>query len=338
MGKLRSMWSQQKIKDSTSLPLIMAPMFLISNPDMVIEACKKGVVGSFPALNQRTSAGFEDWLNEIEDALADFETQNPGEKAAPYAVNLIVSPENPRLQDDLDIIVKHKVPIVITSLGVDPRVIQAVQSYGGMVLHDVTNKRHAKRAAKEGVDGIIAVAAGAGGHGGVMNPVALVGEIREFFDGMIALAGTLSHGKDVLAAEVIGADFAYMGTRFINTQESDADDKYKDMITASEAADIVYTSAVSGVPANFLRESLKRAGFDDEKLEKLGGKSPKLKSVKDEMTAWKTIWSAGQGVGSVKDVPSMSELIERLISEYETAQDDVAQAVKSRGAGRKPQP
>lgn len=340
MGKLRSMWSKQKIKDATSLPLIMAPMFLISNPDMVVEACKKGVVGSFPALNQRTSKGFEDWLNEIEDALDDFETKNPGQKAAPYAVNLIVSPANPRLEDDLKLIVKHKVPIVITSLGVNPDVIKAVHSYGGIVIHDVTNIKHAKKAASEGVDGIIAVAAGAGGHGGTVNPVALVSEIRKFYDGMIALAGTLSHGKDVLAAEIIGADFAYMGTRFINTTESDASEKYKDMITVSEAVDIVYTSAVSGVPANFIRESLENAGFDVDKLLKEAENAPKLKSVDDEAKAWKTIWSAGQGVGSVNDILPMSDLIDRLLQEYEAAEDEVVQRAADRAQvrGRQPKP
>lgn len=295
------------------LPVVAAPMFLVSNPQLVLACCHSGVLGSFPALNQRESSGFKAWLEEIEAGLkAD---------SAPYAVNLIVHGSNPRLQADLAICVEHKVPVVITSLGAVKEVVDAVHSYGGLVFHDVTTRRHAEKAAEAGVDGLIAVAAGAGGHAGTWSPFALIAEIRQFFDKTLLLSGCLNHGHEILAAQVLGADLAYMGTRFIATRESNADADYKQMVLGAQAADIVHTPAVSGVPASFMRQSLEKAGYDLARLQDKGDVNygEKLKPVSDEAKAWKTVWSAGQGVGSIADVPSVAELITRLDTEYRTA-------------------
>ncbi len=299
------------------LPVVAAPMFLISNPELVLACCRNGVVGTFPALNQRESSGFKAWLEEIEAGLSLLE--NP----APYAVNLIVHNSNPRLQADLQICIEHRVPIVITSLGAVKEVVDAVHSYGGLVFHDVTTRRHAEKAAQAGVDGLIAVAAGAGGHAGTWSPFSLVAEIRQFFDKTLLLAGCLNHGHEILVAQVLGADLAYLGTRFIATSESHAPQGYKDMLLGSRAADIVHTAAVSGVPASFMRQSLENAGFD---LDALQGKGEinfgsKLKPISDEAKAWKTVWSAGQGVGEIDDLPSVDQLIERLDKEYRSAQE-----------------
>ena len=294
------------------LPVVAAPMFLISNPQLVLACCASGVVGSFPALNQRDSAGFKAWLEEIEAGLAQLQAP------APYAVNLIVHPTNPRLQADLALCVEHRVPIVITSLGAVKEVVDAVHSYGGLVFHDVTTRRHAEKAAEAGVDGLIAVAAGAGGHAGTWSPFALAAEIRQFFDKTLLLAGCLNHGHEILAAQLLGADLAYMGTRFIATAESRAQDAYKQMLLDAHAADIIHTPAVSGVPASFLRRSLEQAGYDMNALR--GGHEPgKLKPIDEEAKAWKTVWSAGQGVGEIHDVPSAGALIERLHNEYREA-------------------
>jgi len=294
------------------LPVVAAPMFLISNPGLVLACCGSGVVGSFPALNQRDSAGFKAWLEQIEAGLAQLQAP------APYAVNLIVHPTNPRLQADLALCVEHRVPIVITSLGAVKEVVDAVHSYGGLVFHDVTTRRHAEKAAEAGVDGLIAVAAGAGGHAGTWSPFALVAEIRQFFDKTLLLAGCINHGHEVLAAQLLGADLAYMGTRFIATQESHAQDAYKQMLLGAHAADIVHTPAVSGIPASFLRPSLERAGYDMAAL-KNATEQGKLKPIDDEAKAWKTVWSAGQGVGDIHDLPSATALIERLHGEYQAA-------------------
>ncbi|MFO3721873.1 NAD(P)H-dependent flavin oxidoreductase [Pseudomonas sp. HLMP] len=294
------------------LPVVAAPMFLISNPRLVLACCGSGVVGSFPALNQRDSSGFKAWLEEIEDGLASLPT------AAPYAVNLIVHPSNPRLQADLALCVEHRVPIVITSLGAVKEVVDAVHGYGGLVFHDVTTRRHAEKAAEAGVDGLIAVAAGAGGHAGTWSPLALVAEIRQFFDKTLLLAGCINHGHQVLAAQLLGADLAYMGTRFIATTESQAQDAYKQMLLEARAADIIHTPAVSGVPASFLRQSLEQAGYDMDAL-KASHEQARLKPLDDEAKAWKTVWSAGQGVGDIHDLPSAGALIERLRGEYRAA-------------------
>lgn len=295
------------------LPLVAAPMFLVSSPALVSACCNAGIVGSFPALNQRDSAGFRAWLEEIEASL--------DEQAAPFAVNLIVHQSNPRLQADLAICVEHRVPIVITSLGAVKEVVDAVHSYGGLVFHDVTTRRHAEKAAEAGVDGLIAVAAGAGGHAGTWSPFALLAEIRQFFDKTLLLSGCLNHGHEILAAQLLGADLAYMGTRFIATQENNASEAYKQMILGSHAADIIHTPAVSGVPASFMRQSLEQAGYDLKQLQNKGDVNygEKLKPVDDEAKAWKTVWSAGQGVGGIDDLPSVAELIARLDREYRAA-------------------
>lgn len=304
-----------QLEQCLRLPVVAAPMFLISNPQLVLACCANGVVGSFPALNQRESSGFKAWLEEIEAGLASL--KNP----APYAVNLIVHNSNPRLQADLAICIEHKVPIVITSLGAVKEVVDAVHSYGGLVFHDVTTRRHAEKAAEAGVDGLIAVAAGAGGHAGTWSPFALVAEIRQFFDKTVLLAGCLNHGHEILAAQVIGADLAYLGTRFIATQESHAPDEYKQMVLTSRAVDIVHTAAVSGVPASFMRQSLENAGFDLAALRAKSESSTgtRLKPLNDEAKAWKTVWSAGQGVGDINDVPTTQQLITRLDTEYREA-------------------
>lgn len=300
--------------NTLKLPVVAAPMFLISNPKLVVECCKNGVLGTFPALNQRSTEGFEEWLNEIEGELKDYQ-QADGKAAAPFGVNLIVHQTNPRLQADLEICIKHKVPVIITSLGIVPEVIEAVHSYGGLVFHDVTNLRHAKKAAGAGVDGLILVSAGAGGHAGTLNPIAFVNEIRSFFDKTILLSGCLSTGRDIATALSTGADLAYMGTRFINTEEGQAMEGYKQMIIDSKTADIVYTPAVSGVPANFMRQSLENAGFDEEML-KSTAKIDFGKELDSEAKAWKTIWSAGQGVTAINDVLPTKELIVRMRQEF----------------------
>ena len=306
--------------NNLSIPAIAAPLFLISGPKLVIECCKNGVVGTFPALNHRTTEGFEQWVIEIKEALASFEKET-GKKAAPFGVNLIVHPTNPRVQPDLEICMKHQVPLIITSLGAVSDLVDAVHSYGGLVYHDIIKRRHAEKAAEAGVDGLILVAAGAGGHAGILNPIALVNEIKQFFNKTILLSGCISNGNDVASALQMGADLAYMGTRFINTTESLADEAYQEMIINSKAEDIVYTAAVSGVNASFLRPSLEAMGITED----LWSKSKKidfgneLDAAKAEAKAWKTIWSAGQGVTSVQDVQPTKELIDQLIKEFKVA-------------------
>lgn len=296
-----------------AVPAIAAPMFLVSGPDLVVEACRAGVVGTFPALNQRTTEGYAAWLDEIGSRLDRAETPS-GRKPAPYGVNLIVHRTNARLREDLETTVRHRVPLVITSLGAVSDVVDAVHSYGGVVLHDVINLRHAEKALQAGVDGLIAVAAGAGGHAGTFSPFAFMAELRAMTDRLIALSGAISHGREIAAARLLGADFAYLGTRFIATRESLADEAYKAMLVASSAKDIVYTSAISGVHANFLRPSIVAAGLDPDALP-AGAKL----DMGHERRAWKTIWSAGHGTGSIADVPTTAELCGRLAREYEEA-------------------
>lgn len=319
----------QKLAESLSLPAIAAPMFLISGPDLVVECCKNGVVGTFPALNQRSTEGFEEWLIEIENRLAGF-TQSNGKPAAPFGVNLIVHRSNPRLYADVEMIVKHKVPIVITSLGAVSDIVDAVHSYGGLVFHDVINQRHAEKANEAGVDGLILVCAGAGGHAGMLHPMAFVNEIRSFFKKTILLSGCISTGRDIASAMQIGADLAYMGTRFINTTESRAEKEYQDMIIESDTTDIVYTAAVSGVNANFLKPSLEAAGLTPELWSKAGkidfGKE--LDAAQAEAKAWKTIWSAGQGVTSIHDVQSTESLIDTLKQEFRSAIEEQYQLLQ----------
>ncbi|MCM4171196.1 nitronate monooxygenase [Arenibacter sp. TNZ] len=304
------------IKD-LSLPVVAAPMFLISGPQLVIECCKNGIVGTFPALNQRTTEGFEEWLIEIKTELKRYEEET-GKKAAPYGVNLIVHPTNPRLEADLKICIKHKVPLIITSLGAVAKVVDAIHSYGGLVFHDIIKKRHAEKASEAGVDGLILVAAGAGGHAGTINPMSLIAEVKKFYDKTILLSGCISTGRDIASAMQMGADLAYMGTRFINTKESRAPEEYRKMIIDSGASDVVYTASISGVHANFLGASLKAAGITEEDLKK-DTKIDFGKELNTEAKAWKTIWSAGQGVTTIDNVEPVSELVANLKSEFKTA-------------------
>ncbi|CAN5357249.1 nitronate monooxygenase family protein [soil metagenome] len=298
------------LQKGLKLPVIEAPMFLVSGPDLVVECCNAGVIGTFPSLNQRTTEGYRVWLVEIKSRL------NPD--AAAFGVNHIVHGSNDRLMADLAVTVEHEVPLVITSLGAVKDVVDAVHGYGGVVFHDIANVRHARNATKAGVDGLILVANGAGGHAGVVNPFALVNEVREFFDGTIILSGCLTNGQDVAAALMLGADFAYMGTRFINTTEAMADPDYKAMIVDSGASDITYTPAVSGIPANFMTKSLLENGIDPKTL-------PEHKlDMGAEARAWKTVWSAGQGAGTVHDVLPAADLIARLKAEYAQATDQFA--------------
>nr|WP_297782660.1 nitronate monooxygenase [uncultured Allomuricauda sp.] len=300
-----------------SLPVIAAPMFLISGPKLVVECCKNGIVGTFPALNQRTSEGFEEWLIQIKSDLKKFEEET-GKKAAPFGVNLVVHPTNPRLEADVKLCIKHKVPLVITSLGAVSQVVDAIHSYGGLVFHDIIKKRHAEKAAEAGVDGLILVSAGAGGHGGTINPMSLVAEVKKFFNKTILLSGCISTGRDIASALQMGADLAYMGTRFINTEESKATEEYRKMIMDAGAGDVIYTAAVSGVPANFLAESLRAAGISEEDLKK-GRKIDFGKELDTEAKAWKTIWSAGQGVTTINDTLPVSKLVANLKGEFKSS-------------------
>lgn len=295
------------LQKGLKLPVIAAPMFLVSGPDLVVECCNAGVIGTFPSLNQRTTEGYRAWLHDIKARLTP--------DAAAFGVNHIVHPTNPRLMADMMVSVEEKVPLIITSLGAVRDVVDAVHGYGGVVFHDIANVRHARKAAQAGVDGLILVANGAGGHAGVVNPFALVEEVRTFFDGTIILSGCLSTGSDVAAAQMLGADFAYMGTRFISTTESQAQPEYKQMIVDAGASDITYTPAVSGIPANFLTPSLIANGIDPKTL-------PEHKlDMADEAKAWKTVWSAGQGAGAVHDVLPVTDLVARLRAEYAKAAD-----------------
>jgi len=311
---------KMSVFSNLSIPVIAAPLFLISGPKLVIECCKNGIVGTFPALNQRTTEGFEEWVIQIKTELDEFEKKT-GKKPAPFGVNLIVHNTNPRVQADLKICIKHQVPIIITSLGAVPRLVDAVHSYGGIVLHDIVKKRHAEKAAEAGVDGLILVSAGAGGHAGTINPMALISEVKGFFNKTIILSGCISNGRDVASAMQMGADYAYMGTRFINTKESRAPEDYKQMIINSGATDIVYTAAVSGVPASFLRPSLESMGITEEMWSKKAkvdfGKE--LDAAQAEAKAWSTIWSAGQGVTNISDDMPVKELVERIINEFKDA-------------------
>jgi len=307
-------------KDKLQLPAVAAPMFLISGPRLVIECCKNGIVGTFPALNQRTTSGFEEWVIEIKNALDTFERET-GKKAAPFGVNLIVHPTNPRVMADLEVCVKHQVPLIITSLGAVSDLVNAVHSYGGLVYHDIIKKRHAEKASEAGVDGLILVAAGAGGHAGTLNPLALINEIKQFFDKTLLLSGCISTGKDIASALQMGADLAYMGTRFINVKESLADSKYQEMIINSKAEDIIYTAAVSGVNANFLRPSLESMGITEalwSQTKKIDFEK-ELDAAKAEAQAWKTIWSAGQGVTAINDTPNVAALVSQLQNEFKEA-------------------
>ncbi len=313
-----------QFNDRLRLPLIVSPMFIASGKELVLETCKAGAVGTFPALNQRSSQGFESWLIDIKKHLSDWEATT-GNLAAPFGVNLIVHKSNPRWQADLDLCVKHRVPLVITSLGAVSELVDAVHSYGGLVFHDVVNARHGKKAAAAGVDGLIAVCNGAGGHAGITNPFALVTEIRRFFEKTVILAGSLSHGRDIAAAEIMGADMAYMGTRFLSAAEANVTHENQQMLIASQASDIIYTPRISGVNANFMRQSIEAAGIDPQDLKPKSeldfGSELDIENVRssDEKKAWRDIWSAGQGVGSIDRIQPAGELISDLVAEYQQA-------------------
>jgi nitronate monooxygenase len=292
-----------------ALPLIAAPMFIVSNPDLVIAQCRGGIVGSFPALNARPAAELDTWLSRIRDAL--------GPEDAPFAVNQIIHHTNDRLAHDLAVCGRHRVPIIITSLRAPTEVVRQVHDWGGIVLHDVTNLRHARKALEAGVDGLILVAAGAGGHAGTLSPFALVAEVRAIFDGPIVLSGSITQGRQILAAQAMGADLAYMGTRFIATREANAAEAYKRMVVESEAADVLYTPAFSGVPGNYLKPSIVAQGLDPDALP--GADKTRMSFASTHVRAWRDIWGAGQGVGSIHDIPPAAEAIARLKAEYAAA-------------------
>jgi nitronate monooxygenase len=300
-------------------------MFIVSVPELVLAQCKAGIIGAFPALNARPESMLDEWLAQITGELAAYQSTNPDIPAAPFAVNQIVHQSNDRLLHDVEMCVKHKVPIVITSLRPPAEVVDAVHGYGGLVFHDVINIRHAQKAIDQGVDGIITVCAGAGGHAGTTSPFALVKEVREIFDGTIILAGSMSRGNDALAAQAMGADLAYFGTRFIATQEANAPPAYKEMIVASAAADIVYTDLFSGVHGSYLRGSIVNAGLDPDDLSDSKLRPMNFGSGGDsKVKAWRDIWSAGQGVGSIDDNPTVAELVDRMEAEYRDAANRVS--------------
>ena len=302
------------------LPLIGAPLFIVSGPELVIEQCKAGIIGSFPALNARPKEILDEWLTRITEELKDYQESNPNTLVAPFAVNQIVHQSNDRLMHDMELCVKHKVPIVITSLRPPAQVVEAVHGYGGLVFHDVINIKHAKKAIDQGVDGVIAVCAGAGGHAGTLSPFALVKEIRAIYDGLIILSGSMSCGQDILAAQCIGADLAYFGTRFIATNEANAVNEYKEMIVASNADDIVYSSLFTGVHGSYLKGSITNAGLDPELVN--DGDKQKMNFGSGDIIkskAWKDIWGAGQGVGTMNDISSVKDLVVNLFDEYNSA-------------------
>jgi nitronate monooxygenase len=314
------------LKGRLRLPVIGAPMFIVSTPALVLAQCKAGIVGSFPALNARPAERLDDWLGEITETLAALRRADPQAKIAPFAVNQIVHASNDRLEHDVGLCVKHRVPIVITSLRPPAEVVAAVHSYGGIVLHDVINRRHAQKAAEQGVDGIIAVCAGAGGHAGVLSPFALVKQIREVYQGAIILSGAMSSGADVLAAQALGADLAYLGTRFIATEEANAAERYKQMLVESSAEDIVYTSLFTGISGNYLRASLLQAGFDPENLPVADKTKMNFGSGGNtEVKAWRDIWSAGQSVSGIHEIVPVQTLVDRMVDEYETARARLAE-------------
>ncbi|MCO5135504.1 MAG: nitronate monooxygenase family protein [Phyllobacteriaceae bacterium] len=308
------------LKDDLALPVVGAPLFIISHPALVLAQCKAGIVGSFPSLNARPIEQLDEWLAQITEELASHKEKNPGSKTAPFAVNLIVHGSNDRLMEDIKLVVKHKVPIVITSLGAVPEVNQAIQSYGGITLHDITNQRHAHSAINKGATGLIAVAAGAGGHAGRLSPFALVQELREWFDGPLLLSGSIANGGAVLAAQAMGADMAYIGSPFIGTHEARATEEYKQAIADFGAEDIVYTNLFTGVHGNYLKQSIINAGMDPDNLpESDPSKMDFGSGGGSKAKAWRDIWGCGQGIGAVKSVGPTAELVGRLKREYEAA-------------------
>ena len=319
-----------QLKDKLIIPVIGAPLFLVSGPDLVIAQCKAGIVGSFPALNARPQHVLDEWIVRIKTELAEYQEQNPDAKVAPFAVNQICHGSNDRLMQDMETCVKHEVPIIITSLRPPSEVVEAAHSYGGLVFHDVINVRHAQKAAEQGVDGLILVCAGAGGHAGALSPFALVREVKEWFDGTIILSGSIGDGHSVASAIALGADYAYLGTRFIATEEANADPGYKKMLEESAANDIVYSSLFTGVKGNYLKPSIKNAGLDPDNLPDADKSSMNFGSGGNtDSKAWKDIWGSGQGIGGIKDSPSVAELVGRIKSEYEEAFDEFKNRIQS---------
>ena len=308
------------IKDNISIPVIGAPLFLISVPDLVIAQCKAGIIGSFPALNARPQHVLEEWIVRIKTELKEYHEQNPDKKVAPFAVNQICHGSNDRLQGDMEICVKHEVPIIITSLRPPAEVVEAAHSYGGLVFHDVINVRHAKKAADMGVDGLILVCAGAGGHAGALSPFALLREVKSWFDGTIILSGSIGDGYSVASALALGADFAYLGTRFIATHEANAEPEYKQMLIESSANDIVYSNLFTGVLGNYLKPSIQNAGLDPDNLPTADKSAMNFGSGGNtDSKAWKDIWGSGQGIGLIEDAPTVESLVERIRAEFNEA-------------------
>ncbi|MBW6397749.1 nitronate monooxygenase family protein [Roseomonas sp. HJA6] len=307
----------ENLKGRLRLPLIGSPLFIISVPDLVVAQCTSGVIGSMPSLNARPVEQLDAWLAEIKERLAAHDAAHPDRPAAPFAINLIVHRSNDRLEQDLALCVKHKVPLIITSLGARPEVNQAIHAYGGYVIHDVINQTFAHKAIEKGADGLVLVAAGAGGHAGAQSPFAMLQETRAWFDGPIALSGAMAHGRSILAAEAMGADFAYMGTAFIATQEARAVEDYKAMIVGSGAEDIIYTNLITGVHGNYLKPSLRAAGLDPDNLAGVEGSTMNFGT--DRKRKWKDIWGAGQSVSGLKEVVPAAALIDRLAAEYAAA-------------------
>jgi nitronate monooxygenase len=308
------------VLQNLALPVVASPMFIVSYPELVLAQCKAGIVGSFPTLNARPAEALGDWLTQIEEELATFRRAHPEAKVGPVAVNQIVHTSNARLEHDIRVCIEHRVPIFITSLRAPPReMIDAVHAYGGIVLHDVINLRHAQKALEAGVDGLILVAAGAGGHAGMLSPFALVGEVRRLFDGPLVLSGSIATGGAILAAQAMGADLAYVGTRFIATQEAHAAEHYKNAIVDAKASDIVYTNLFTGVHGNYIKQSIVNAGLDPDNLPESDKTRMDFGDGGAKAKAWRDIWGAGQGVGLMDDVPTVGELVSRLASEYEAA-------------------
>ena len=316
------------LRDRLRLPVIGSPLFIISTPELVIAQCKAGIVGSFPSLNARPISQLDEWLARITEELADWDRDHPDTPSAPYAVNQIVHRTNNRLEQDVELCVKYRAPVVITSLGARTDLNDAVHSYGGITLHDVINDRFARKAVEKGADGLIPVAAGAGGHAGGTSPFALVQEIRQWFDGPVALSGAIATGQAILGAQAMGADLAYIGSAFIATEEANAAAGYKDMIVESQASDIVYTNLFTGVHGNYLRPSIERAGLDPENLPESDPSKMNFGSGgNQEAKAWRDIWGCGQGIGAVNSRQTVSGFVARLTEEYEQAQRDLAAKV-----------
>ena len=308
------------LKGRLKIPVVGAPLFIVSGPELVISQCKAGVVGSFPALNARPQEVLDQWLTKIKEELDKHNQKNPDSPAAPFAVNQICHASNDRLMQDMETCVKHEVPIIITSLRPPLEIVKAAHSYGGVVFHDVINVRHARKAAEQGVDGLILVCAGAGGHAGTHSPFALVREVKEWFDGTILLSGSISDGHSIASALALGADLAYIGTRFIATKEANADQGYKDMLISSSASDIVYSSLFTGVHGNYLKPSIEKAGLDPENLPSADKTKMNFGSGGNTKSkAWKDIWGSGQGIGSIKNDPSVKDLVNELTNQYEQA-------------------